>query len=222
MSTVANYVGYVRRSPMNHALEAHIEEIRHQYPTVEIEFERGVRGNVIAAERPVLKPLLDRLSAGDCLIVWWIDCLGGHGEDLLNNLNVLLARGVEVRTIHHDIVLKADDPSTVAQLALLAGMASFERKRRLGFAEAGREALRQRPQEWQRRFRGRRPDTARHHRIAALLLSGCTLHATAEEAGASVSTVKRVKAKLVADGKMGEMRGRGEPNTILPVTEQEQ
>ncbi len=203
-----NIFGYVRCSPMNSAQEQQIEDIRERSPSIELRCERGVRGYVQMRDRPIWSELLSELSSGDTLVVWWIECLGGNDEDLLDTLKAVLARGVIVETIHYDLVLQKECPISQGQIALLGGMASYSTMRKRGFAEAGRQALRAQPEQWKEKYRGRRADKTRHHEIASLLLAGYTLKATSIETGASVSTVKRIKAKLVEQGQQGEMRLR--------------
>ncbi len=48
-----------------------------------------------------------------------------------------------------------------------------------------------------------------HQEIAQALFEGKTLQAVAEETGASMSTVKRVKAHIKDSDEMGNLRGRG-------------
>lgn len=200
--------GYIRFSPKNPYIEEEIEAIKARLPEVHFFKEVKIRGFVPAAERPQLQEMLGLLREGDSVIVWWLDSLGAHFGDVRQNVEVILNRGVKIITINQNLTLEKDDPDTLAQLSLLAGIAKAEKKRRLGFAEASRKALKENPEEWAKRFKGRRANKALHHQIATLLLEGKTLQATADETGASLSTVKRVKSKIKHKAEMSEMRIR--------------
>lgn len=79
-----------------------------------------------ARERPQMKKLLAYAQAGDTVVVWRIDRLGRSLIDVLNTVNDLRARGVEVRSISDGI-----DPATAngrMMLGLLATLAEYERE----------------------------------------------------------------------------------------------
>ena len=66
------------------------------------------------------------------------------------------------------------------------------------------------PQMWKQKFRGRPADKAKHQHLATLLLEGNTLQSVAEQCDVSLSTVKRVKAKLNQFDEEGSLRRRGD------------
>lgn len=82
-------------------------------------------------------------------------------------------------------------------LRLMKGYEEIETYQRLMAAELGRRKLKGNQEEWQAKFKGRRANHQLHQRIADLLTSDKTLQAIADETGASISTVKRVKAKFL-------------------------
>lgn len=200
--------GYIRFSPKNPYIEEEVAAIKSRLPDVQFFKEVRIKGFVPAAERPQLQEMLKRLNEGDSVIVWWLDSLGAHFGDVKQTIEDILSRDVKIITINQNLTLERDKPDTLAQLHLLEGIANAEKKRRLGFAEASRKALKENPEEWAKRFKGRRANKALHHQIATLLLEGKTLQATADETGASLSTVKRVKSKIKHKAETSEMRIR--------------
>ncbi|WED22546.1 recombinase family protein [Vibrio sp. JC009] len=201
--------GYIRISPKNPNIEDDIASMKQRFPQLSMYEERKIRGFVAAEERPVLQKMLSELNSGDTVIVWWLDVLGGHFADVRDTICKILDKGAKLHTVNQELVLQQGSPETEAQLALLEGMASSEKRRRLAYAEISRQALRQNPDEWAKKFQGRRANKELHHQIATLLLEGKTLQATADETGASISTVKRVKSKLKQKAESPEMKLRG-------------
>lgn len=83
-------------------------------------------GSRTAAERPGMKKLLDYAESGDTVVVWRVDRLGRSLMDVLNTVNLLRGRGVELRSIADGI-----DPATTAgrlMLNMLATLAEYERE----------------------------------------------------------------------------------------------
>lgn len=83
-------------------------------------------GSRSAAERPGMKKLLDYAESGDTVVVWRVDRLGRSLIDVLNTVNLLRGRGVELRSIADGI-----DPATTTgrlMLNMLATLAEYERE----------------------------------------------------------------------------------------------
>ena len=79
-----------------------------------------------ARERPQMKKLLNYAEAGDTVVVWRIDRLGRSLIDVLNTVNELRSRGIDVRSISDGI-----DPTTSSgrmMLGMLATLAEYERE----------------------------------------------------------------------------------------------
>ncbi|EAS43028.1 recombinase family protein [Photobacterium profundum] len=205
---MSNVVAYVRLSPKYKDFEAHVSEIKDAYPNVKLFTETGIKGYVPAEERPVFQSLDEQLQAGDTLVVWWISALGRDFECCNNTMRTLLAKGVHIQTINQSLSFTPDCVMTDVLMKLVQGYAEAESRYRRAAAEFGRKALRDDPEEWKAKFRGRRADKTRHQKIAALLLEGKTLQVVADEAQTSISTVKRVKAKLSEAGEVGDLRRR--------------
>lgn len=83
-------------------------------------------GSRAAIDRPGMKKLLDYAEVGDTVVVWRVDRLGRSLIDVLNTVNLLQGRGVELRSVSDGI-----DPSTTTgrlMLNMLATLADYERE----------------------------------------------------------------------------------------------
>lgn len=83
-------------------------------------------GSRAAAWRPGMKKLLEYAQEGDTVVVWRVDRLGRSLIDVLNTVNLLRGRGVEVRSVSDGI-----DPATSTgrlMLNMLATLAEYERE----------------------------------------------------------------------------------------------
>ncbi len=88
-----------------------------------------------------MKKLLEYAEAGDTVVVWRVDRLGRSLIDVLNTVNLLRERGVNVRSIADGI-----DPATSTgrmMLNLLASLAEYERELIVERVNAGIAAARQ-------------------------------------------------------------------------------
>ncbi len=89
-------------------------------------FSDVTSGSRAAVERPGMKKLLEYAEAGDTVVVWRVDRLGRSLIDVLNTVNLLRGRGVELRSISDGI-----DPATTSgrlMLNMLATLAEYERE----------------------------------------------------------------------------------------------
>jgi DNA invertase Pin-like site-specific DNA recombinase len=97
-------------------------------------------GTRAAIERPGMKKLLEYAEEGDTVVVWRIDRLGRSLIDVLNTVNLLRERGVQVRSIADGI-----DPATATgrlMLNMLATLAEYERELIVERVRAGIAAAR--------------------------------------------------------------------------------
>ncbi len=201
--------GYMRISPKINDIDNRLEAFSAYNEQIELVSETGIRGSVPLLERPKFAELNEKLQSGDELIVWWIDELGREFATCVNNVKELIGRGVTIKTLVQNLEFKLDDHITDSLVKMLQGFAESERHHRLFAAEMGRRALRKDHEGWKEKFRGRKSDEGKHKEIAQALFEGKTLQVVAEETGASLSTVKRVKAKIKDKDELGHLRGRG-------------
>ncbi len=98
-------------------------------------------GSKAGADRPGMKKLLAYVEPGDTVVVWRVDRLGRSLIDVLNTVNLLHDRGVQLRSVSDGI-----DPSTSTgrmMLNLLATLAEYERELIVERVNAGIAAARQ-------------------------------------------------------------------------------
>ncbi|WP_068476648.1 recombinase family protein [Pseudoclavibacter helvolus] len=98
-------------------------------------------GSRTAIERPGMKRLLEHAEAGDTVVVWRVDRLGRSLIDVLNTVNLLRERGINVRSVSDGI-----DPATSTgrlMLNMLATLAEYERELIVERVNAGIAAARQ-------------------------------------------------------------------------------
>jgi DNA invertase Pin-like site-specific DNA recombinase len=98
-------------------------------------------GSRAAAERPGMKRLLAYAEPGDTVVVWRVDRLGRSLIDVLNTVNLLRDRDVQVRSVSDGI-----DPATSTgrlMLNMLATLAEYERELIVERVTAGIAAARQ-------------------------------------------------------------------------------
>lgn len=83
-------------------------------------------GSRKAVERPGMRKLLEYAAAGDTVVVWRVDRLGRSLIDVLNTVNLLREKDIDVRSVQDGI-----DPATSSgrlMLNMLATLAEYERE----------------------------------------------------------------------------------------------
>jgi len=98
--------------------------------------EESISGSVAASERPQFAKLLDRLEAGDVLIVTKLDRLGRNAMDVRATVERLEAMGVRV----HCLALGGVDLTSSAgkmTMQVLCAVAEFERDLLIERTQAG-------------------------------------------------------------------------------------
>lgn len=145
-------------------------------------FAEQISGGVPALKRPEFARLVDRLEAGDTLVVLKLDRLGRDVQDVLATVEHLAARSIQVRSLDLDGV----DLTSAAgklQLTVLAAVAAFERDR---IRERTREGLARTTK------RGGRPlATKTTQKVQACRAKGMTQRDAAQALGLSLPTIKR-------------------------------
>ncbi|MGO2496811.1 MAG: recombinase family protein [Vibrio litoralis] len=193
--TKTKIIGYLRVSPKVEDIDNRIDVMTNETQAA-LYIERGIRGNVALEERSEFQKAYAQLKVGDTLLIWWMTDFGLGFKLAYDVITELLNKGIIVRTYHQNLTFKPNDEQTDTMLRLIKGYEEIETYQRLMAAELGRRKLKGNPSEWQAKFKGRRANHELHQKIAQLLTSNKTLQAIADETGASISTVKRVKAKL--------------------------
>lgn len=152
-------LAYCRVSTKDQSLESQTSTIREAYPDVRIIEEHGVSGKTPAADRPAMSKLLDEntgLRSGDTLVIWWFDRLGRDYHDAKDTAQLLLKRGVTIKTINQSQTFSysPDDTThnmlTDMMLTMLAGLAENERQSRLASQRAALDAMKKDKEVWLR------------------------------------------------------------------------
>lgn len=209
---------YTRYSPKNKSYQGQVAAMRLLAPAAE-HFQDKVRGDIPPMERAAFKQLLSSVKSKDTVIIWWLTDFGHDFNQTLHTINHFLDKGVRLQTACELLVFEADSTQSHGLLALISGYGKVQTQHRLLAAEQGRNALKHDSGQWKQRFSGRPANKEKHQQIATLLLEGETLLSVAEQCGVSMSTVKRVKAKLGTFDDEGSLRRRGKAASTSNDTE---
>ncbi len=93
-------------------------------------------------DRPEFLKMLDMLREADILVVWRLDRLGRSLKELIETVNLLAARGVELRSLKENI--DTTTPTGRLMFHVIAALAEFERDIISERTQAGLEAARAR------------------------------------------------------------------------------
>lgn len=160
--------------------------------------DEGVSGvSVPMRERPQGRRLLDKLRAGDTLVVRWVDRLGRNYADVTETIRECMRRGVVVRTVINNMTFDGStkDPMQMAvRDALIAFMAATAQAQ----AEATKEAQKAGIAHARAKddaYRGRRPsfDRKQVDMVRDLLEKGTGITEIARLSGLSRQTVYRIQ-----------------------------
>jgi putative DNA-invertase from lambdoid prophage Rac len=149
-----------------------------------------ISGSVEASARPQFSRLLDKLEAGDVLVVSRIDRLGRNSIDVQTTVNRLQAMGVRVHCLQ---LGGADLTSAAGQMIMgvIASMAQFEKALLLERTLAGQARARA-----EGKIFGRKPILLKNGtkaQVLADLANGISVTEAARGAGVSRATVMRAK-----------------------------
>ena len=150
------------------------------------------------ASRPQLDAALDRLRAGDALVVWRLDRLGRSLRHLIDVVRLLEERGADLRSLTESI--DTDTPTGRLLFHVAGAFAQFERDLVRERTMAGLTAARARGRT------GGRPTVmtpARVETAKRMRADGKTIGAIAEVLGVGRSSVGRALAKDAARDRAG-------------------
>lgn len=181
--------GYARVSTDGQTLDAQVEALR--AAGCEQIFREKVSG--ARADRPQLKRLMDKIAAGDVLIVSRLDRLARSTRDLLNLLEALSTRGVAFRSLA-DAWADTTTPHGRLMLTVLGGLAEFERELIRARTSEGRARAKARGQSMGRPFA--LTPHQREEAAEALRTGTATQADLARRFNVSQSTISRLGDKL--------------------------
>jgi putative DNA-invertase from lambdoid prophage Rac len=184
---------YVRVSTAGQTTENQVREIAAAGFAVERKrvIAETVSGSSSIDQRPGFLRLLDRLEAGDVLVVTKLDRLGRNAIDVLQTVARLEATGVRV----HCLALGGVDltsPAGKMTMGVIAAVAQFERDLIIERTQAGLERAKAAG-----RVLGRPAvlDDLQRASVRAALDSGGSIAGVARHHGVSRQTVMRVRAR---------------------------
>jgi DNA invertase Pin-like site-specific DNA recombinase len=131
-------LGYARVSTKDQAVDLQVDALTQAgCAKVYTEVISGAR-----AHRPVLEGLLERLRAGDVLVIWKLDRLGRSLPHLIELMNGLTARKVGLKSLNDPLDTTTSHGRLI--LNLFASLAEFERDLLRERTQAGLSAARAR------------------------------------------------------------------------------
>lgn len=129
-------MGYIRVSRDKQATALQVDAMRRE--RCEKTFTDKMTGKRF--DRPAFLKMLEQARAGDIIVVWRLDRLGRSLKDLIETVNELAARGVELFSLKEN--LDTSTPTGKLMFHIMASLAEFERdiiqERTLAGLEAAR------------------------------------------------------------------------------------
>ena len=150
-----------------------------------------VSGSVAATERAGFAKLLDRLEAGDVLIVTKLDRLGRNAMDVRGTVDRLAAEGIRV----HCLALGGVDltsPAGKMTMGVIAAVAEFERDLLIERTQAG---LSRAKASGKTLGRPQALTVVQQQEIRAARAGGASLGAMAAKYGVSRAAIQRVEKR---------------------------
>ncbi|MFZ3463277.1 recombinase family protein [Vibrio harveyi] len=211
--------GYARTSHHTQSIQSQTMALTDTDYTFErVYTDEGISGSIACLDRDGFSRLADAARSGDVVVIWWFDRIGRDYLDSKNTAQVLLQRGITIKTVNQNLTLayKLDGSPEAIQhnmqvdilLSMLAGFAAAEKANRRASQDAGREALRvegavnKNGETWEEAFKGKRANSGKnaglYERIAEELglENPLSIRKIAAKLGCNPSTVQTVKKKL--------------------------
>ncbi|WP_070157699.1 recombinase family protein [Sphingobium phenoxybenzoativorans] len=191
---MARTFAYCRVSTADQTTDNQVREIEGAGFTVDPKrvITETVSGSLPAMERKGFAKLLDRLEAGDVLIVTKLDRLGRNAMDVRATVEMLAAEGVKV----HCLALGGTDLTSAAgkmTMGVIAAVAEFERDLLIERTQAG---LSRAKAEGKTLGRPITLSEAQQAEIVAKRREGMSLGALAKAYGTNRSAIQRVEKRF--------------------------
>ncbi len=190
---MARTFAYCRVSTAEQSTDNQVREIEAAGFSVEPKriVTETVSGSLPAMERKGFAKLLDRLEAGDVLIVTKLDRLGRNAMDVRATVEKLAAEGVRV----HCLALGGTDltsPAGKMTMGVIAAVAEFERDLLIERTQAG---LTRAKAEGKQLGRPMTLTQEQQAEIAAKRKAGVSLRKLAQEYGTSLASIQRAEVR---------------------------
>jgi putative DNA-invertase from lambdoid prophage Rac len=159
--------------------------------------DEGVSGiSTCLAERDGGKRLLDKLRAGDVLVVRWLDRLGRHYDDVRDTVQVLMRKGVIVWTVINNFTFDGSQTDPIQRSirdALLAFMSAIGQAQSEA-TELAQQAGIAHAQAIERVYLGRKPSYSREQLARVLdLLATASDITVAKQVGLDRLAIRRIR-----------------------------
>jgi putative DNA-invertase from lambdoid prophage Rac len=190
---MARTFAYCRVSTADQTTDNQVREIEAAGFTVEPKriVTETVSGSLPAMERKGFAKLLDRLEAGDILIVTKLDRLGRNAMDVRATVEKLAAEGIRV----HCLALGGTDltsPAGKMTMGVIAAVAEFERDLLIERTQAG---LSRAKADGKALGRPMTLTAAQQAEIADKRKAGVSIRALAKEYGTSIASIQRAETR---------------------------
>lgn len=147
--------------------------------------EETISGSTSTSERKGFQKLLDRMEAGDVLVVTKLDRLGRNAIDVQQTVQMLESKGIRV----HCLALGGVDLTSSTgkmTMGVLAAVAEFERDLLIERTQAGLKRAKKDGKKLGR------PAAASQEDVQALKAEGLSQNQVAKKLEVSLSTIKRL------------------------------
>ncbi|SAK98236.1 transposon resolvase [Caballeronia glebae] len=186
---------YARVSRTELTTSNQLEEIKAAGFTVDAKriVEETISGSTEAFKRPLFAKLVDRLEAGDVLIVTKLDRLGRSALDVRSTVEKLAEMGVRVHCLQ---LGGADLTSSAGKLIMgvLSSMAEFERDLIIERTQAG---LARAKAEGVKLGRKSALSPQEQQKVREAIAEGVSVSQLARDFGTSRATILRAKAQAI-------------------------
>lgn len=180
---MVSVIGYLHVGPIDHNADFQRDLLlRHGADRIFADLS----GSASSGARAELAAALDAAEAGDTLLVWRLDRLGGSVGSVLSLLELLIRRGVLVQSISEQFRSLGPDASSAA--TTIAAFSDLERQLQRNRALTGAYAARARGRT---AGRPRALSDRSVERVLALRDQGASVREIAEELGTSRATIYR-------------------------------
>lgn len=179
--------GYARVSTLHQDLEVQLQALNNE-GCEEIYSEKFTGTK---SDRPQFKALLERLEAGDTLVVTKLDRFARSTSDAIETVKKLFNKGVKVHVLNMGII--ENTPTGRLIFNIMSSFAEFERDMIVERTQEGKAIAKQKED-----FREGRPNKFSKKQIALALklLEKHSYKQVEEQTGISKSTLIRAKKKL--------------------------
>ncbi|MGN7161691.1 recombinase family protein [Sphingomonas sp. SAFR-052] len=190
---MARVFGYCRVSTVDQTTDNQVREIEAAGFSMDTRriITETISGSVAAMERKGFAKLVDRLEAGDVLVVTKLDRLGRNATDVRQTVDSLCAIGVRV----HCLALGGVDlcsPAGRMTMQVIAAVAEFERDLLIERTQAG---LQRAKMEGKSLGRPRSLNDVQHKEILAQRAEGVSLGVLAGRYGVTRAAIQRVEKR---------------------------